>query len=151
MKIGFVGVGIMGAPMAGHLQAAGHDLFLVRNRSPLPQSLLDAGAVECGSAREVAERCEVIITMVPDTPDVEHVLFGEGGIAEGLAAGKTVIDMSSVSPIETKTFGERIEALGCDYVDAPVSGGEVGAKNAALTIMSVRGRRCSTGCGRCSS
>lgn len=134
-KIGFIGVGIMGRPMAGHLQAAGHELFLVKHRSPLPQELLDGGAVECASCKEVAERAEIIITMVPDTPDAEAVLFGPDGVAEGLSAGKTVVDMSSISPIETKQFAAKINELGCDYVDAPVSGGEVGAKNAALTIM----------------
>ncbi len=93
------------------------------------------GAIECASAREAAENAEVVIVMVPDTPDVEAVLFGPDGVAEGLSAGKTVIDMSSISPIETKAFAERIGDLGCDYLDAPVSGGEVGAKAAALTIM----------------
>lgn len=135
MKIGFVGTGIMGRPMAGHLQAGGHELFLVRHRSPLPEALIDGGARECGSIRELAESAEVIVLMVPDTPDVERVLFADDGIAAGLSPGKTVIDMSSISPIETRSFAERIEALQCNYVDAPVSGGEVGAKNAALTIM----------------
>jgi 2-hydroxy-3-oxopropionate reductase len=91
--------------------------------------------VECASAREVAEKSDVIIIMVPDTPDVEAVLFGAGGVAEGLSKGKTVIDMSSISPIETKDFAKRVNDLGCDYLDAPVSGGEVGAKAGALTIM----------------
>ena len=135
MKIGFVGTGIMGRPMAGHLQAGGHELYLVRHRSPLPEELIDGGARECGSIRELAESAEAIVLMVPDTPDVERVLFGDDGIAAGLSPGKTVIDMSSISPIETRSFAERIEALQCNYVDAPVSGGEVGAKNAALTIM----------------
>ncbi len=134
-KIGFIGVGIMGRPMAGHLQAAGHDLFLLKHRSPLPQELTAGGAVQCATGKEVAERADIVITIVPDTPDVEAVLFGPDGVAEGLSAGKTVLDMSSISPIETRQFAERIESLGCDYVDAPVSGGEVGAKNAALTIM----------------
>lgn len=135
MEIGFIGLGIMGAPLAGHLQVAGHELFLVRNRAPLPEDLLAAGAVECVTAREVAERSEIVILMLPDTPDVDRVLFGPDGVAAGLDSGKTVIDMSSIDPIETKGFGERIGSLGCDYVDAPVSGGEVGARNAELTIM----------------
>ena len=135
MKIGFVGTGIMGRPMAGHLQAGGHELYLVRHRSPLPKALIDGGARKCDSIRELAESAEAIVLMVPDTPDVERVLFADDGIAAGLSAGKTVIDMSSISPIETRSFAERIEALQCNYVDAPVSGGEVGAKNAALTIM----------------
>ncbi len=134
-KVGFIGVGIMGRPMAGHLQAAGHELFLVKHSSPLPQELVDGGAVECASCKEVAQQAEIIITMVPDTPDVDAVLFGPNGVAEGLSPGKTVVDMSSISPIETKTFAAKINELGCDYLDAPVSGGEVGAKNAALTIM----------------
>jgi 2-hydroxy-3-oxopropionate reductase len=135
MKIGFIGVGIMGAPMAGHLQSAGHELFLVRNRSPLPESLLVAGAVECTTAREVAEMAETVILMLPDTQDVDRVLFGPDGVAAGLDSGKTVVDMSSIGPIETKAFGARIASLGCDYVDAPVSGGEIGARKAELTIM----------------
>ncbi len=134
-KIGFIGVGIMGRPMAGHLQAAGHDLFLVKHRSPLPRELLDGGAHECASCREVAAAAEVVIVMVPDTPDVEAVLFAADGVAAGLGPGTTVVDMSSISPIETKAFAARINDLGCDYLDAPVSGGEVGAKAAALTIM----------------
>jgi len=134
-KIGFIGTGIMGRPMAGHLQEAGHELFLVRHRAPPPDELIAAGAVECASPREVAERAEVVIVMVPDTPDVEQVLFATAGVAEGLSAGKLVIDMSSISPIETKAFAARVAEKGCDYLDAPVSGGEVGAKAASLTIM----------------
>ncbi|MFY9512062.1 MAG: 2-hydroxy-3-oxopropionate reductase [Rubrivivax sp.] len=133
-KLGFIGLGIMGTPMAGHLRAAGHELF-VTTRSKLPQALLDAGAVACANAREVAQRADIVFTMVPDTPDVETVLFGDSGVAAGLTAGKTVVDMSSISPIETKKFAAKINALGCDYLDAPVSGGEVGAKAASLTIM----------------
>ncbi len=134
-KIGFIGLGIMGRPMAGHLQAGGHDLFVVKHRSPLPKEILEGGASECDSAKALAQQSEVVILIVPDTPDVEAVLFGEGGVAEGLSKGKTVIDMSSISPMATKNFAARIRKLGCDYVDAPVSGGEVGAKTAALTIM----------------
>lgn len=135
MKIGFIGVGIMGAPMAGHLQAAGHDLFLVRHRSPLPDALIAGGATVCATASDVARRADVIILMLPDTPDVDHALFGADGVASGLTPGKTVIDMSSIDPIETKRFGEAISGLGCHYADAPVSGGDVGARNASLTIM----------------
>ncbi|MDR3436827.1 NAD(P)-dependent oxidoreductase, partial [Telmatospirillum sp.] len=122
-KIGFIGLGIMGTPMAGHLQAAGHQLF-VNTIGPVPEVLSKGGAKVCASAKEVAASAEVIIVMVPDTPDVEKVLFSPAGVAEGLSAGKLVIDMSSISPIETKEFAKRIEALGCDYLDAPVSGGE---------------------------
>ncbi len=134
MKVGFIGLGIMGAPMAGHLLQGGHELFL-HSRSGAPDALAQGGATTCGSGREVAERADVVITMVPDTPDVEKVLFGSGGMAEGLSPGKTVVDMSSISPVATKDFAKRIEERGCFYLDAPVSGGEVGAKAASLTIM----------------
>jgi 2-hydroxy-3-oxopropionate reductase len=130
--LGFIGLGIMGAPMAGHLLAAGHTLH-VRTRSKVPATL--AGASVCASAKEVAQRADVVFTMLPDTPDVEAVLFGKDGVASGLSKGKTVVDMSSISPIDTKAFAKRIGDLGCDYLDAPVSGGEVGAKAASLTIM----------------
>jgi 2-hydroxy-3-oxopropionate reductase len=83
----------------------------------------------------VAQKADIVFLMLPDTPDVETVLFGANGVAAGLTAGKTVVDMSSISPMQTKTFAEKINALGCDYMDAPVSGGEVGAKAASLTIM----------------
>ena len=132
MNIGFIGLGIMGAPMAGHLLAAGHTLF-VRTRSKVPEAL--AAATACASPKEVAERADIIFLMLPDTPDVEAVLFGKDGVASGLSKGKTVVDMSSISPIETKAFAQKVNALGCDYLDAPVSGGEVGAKAASLTIM----------------
>ena len=133
-KIGFIGLGIMGRPMAGHLQKDGHELFL-HDIVDLPKELLDGGATQCSSGKEVAGQSEIIIIMVPDTPHVDAVLFGENGVAEGLSKGKTVVDMSSISPLETKEFAKKINDLGCDYLDAPVSGGEVGAKNAALTIM----------------
>jgi 2-hydroxy-3-oxopropionate reductase len=133
-NIGFIGLGIMGRPMALNLIKGGHALHL-HSRSGVPQELTAAGGKACASAKEVAQQSEVIITMVPDTPDVEKVLFGTGGVAEGLSKGKTVIDMSSISPMATKEFSNKINKLGCEYLDAPVSGGEVGAKNAALTIM----------------
>lgn len=133
-NIGFIGLGIMGKPMAANLMKGGHTLFL-HSRSGVPQELTAAGGKACANAKEVAQKSEIMIVMVPDTPDVEKVLFGHDGVAEGLTRGKTVIDMSSISPIETKTFAKRVNELGCEYVDAPVSGGEVGAKNAALTIM----------------
>jgi 2-hydroxy-3-oxopropionate reductase len=134
MKLGWIGLGIMGAPMAGHLRAAGHELF-VNTRSAVPQALQDAGAVACASPAEVTKKSDVIFTMVPDTPDVQKVLFGDNGIASALGKGKTVVDMSSISPIETKDFAQQVEATGADWLDAPVSGGEVGAKAASLTIM----------------
>ena len=139
MKIGFIGLGIMGAPMALHLLNAGHQLF-VNTRGKLPDSVKASATVVCANAEEVARQADVIFTMVPDTPDVEAVLFGEHGVAAGLKAvggetRKVLVDMSSISPIATKAFALRINALGADYVDAPVSGGEVGAKAASLTIM----------------
>ncbi len=133
-KIGFIGLGIMGMPMAGHLVAAGNEVFL-HSRSGVPQTLIDAGGIPCSNAAEVAGQAEVVFLMVPDTPHVDGVLFGEDGVAAGLSAGKVVVDMSSISPMATKSFAKRINELGCEYLDAPVSGGEVGAKNAALSIM----------------
>jgi 2-hydroxy-3-oxopropionate reductase len=133
-KLGFVGLGIMGAPMALNLIKAGHDVLLF-SRSGVPASLIEAGGKACASAKEVAQGADTIFLMVPDTPHVASVLFDSEGIAEGLSKGKTVVDMSSISPIETKEFASRINALGCEYLDAPVSGGEVGAKNATLSIM----------------
>jgi 2-hydroxy-3-oxopropionate reductase len=120
--------------MAGHLRAAGHEVY-VHDHKPAPQTLIAQGAIPCASGKSVAEVADVIITMVPDTPQVAAALFGADGIAEGLAPGKIVVDMSSISPVETKEFANRINALGCQYLDAPVSGGEVGAKAASLTIM----------------
>ena len=138
LKIGFIGLGIMGTPMAGHLLRAGHQLY-VHTRGKVPAEIAESSATQCVSARGVAERADIIITMLPDTPDVAAVLFGENGVAEGLSngagRGKLVIDMSSISPVETKDFARRIEALGAHYLDAPVSGGDVGAKNATLSIM----------------
>ena len=135
IKIGFIGLGIMGAPMAARLAAGGHQLF-VHTRSAVREEVKAAGLVTvCASATEVAQQAEVIFTMLPDTPDVEKVLFGAGGIAAGLAKGKTVVDMSSIAPLATKDFAARIEAMGCDWLDTPVSGGEVGAKAGTLSIM----------------
>ena len=133
-KVGFVGLGIMGMPMAENLIKGGHEVFLY-SRSRVPETLVSAGGKPCASGKEVAQCAEVIITMVPDTPHVAEALFGKNGISEGLSDGKIVIDMSSISPIETKEFAKKINALGCQYLDAPVSGGEVGAKNATLSIM----------------
>jgi 2-hydroxy-3-oxopropionate reductase len=132
MKIGFIGLGIMGAPMAQNLLQAGHEMF-VRTRRQVPEALKTATA--CTTNADVARAADVVILMLPDTPDVELVLFGEDGVASGLTKGKLVIDMSSIAPMETKRFAKKINELGCDYLDAPVSGGEVGAKAASLTIM----------------
>lgn len=134
LKIGFIGLGIMGTPMATHLLNAGHTLF-VHTHGKVPPELAESGATVCTHGKGVAERADIVFIMVPDTPDVDAVLFGEHGVAQGLSAGKTVVDCSSIDPIATKDFARRIQALGCDYLDAPVSGGEVGAKAASLTIM----------------
>ena len=132
--LGFIGLGIMGAPMATHLIAAGHTVYL-HTRGNVPEALLSAGGKPCANATEVAQKADIIFLMLPDTPDVEAVLFGANGVAAGLTPGKTVVDMSSISPVLSKEFAARINALGCEYMDAPVSGGEVGAKAASLTIM----------------
>jgi 2-hydroxy-3-oxopropionate reductase len=133
MKIGFIGLGIMGRPMALNLKGAGHEL-IVPDRSSLTDEIRSAATV-VATPKAVAAGSEVLILMVPDTPDVEAVLFGENGAADGLRRGALVIDMSSISPIETKDYAKRIKDKGCEYLDAPVSGGEVGAKQGTLTIM----------------
>jgi 2-hydroxy-3-oxopropionate reductase len=139
-KIGFIGLGIMGAPMALHLIADGHELF-VNTVGNVSDSVTATSAKVCANAQEVTGSADIIFLMVPDTPDVEAVLFGENGVAEGLKKNigkgdrKIVVDMSSISPIATKAFAKKINELGADYIDAPVSGGEVGAKAASLTIM----------------
>jgi len=133
-KIGFVGLGIMGTPMAGHLITAGHQMF-VFTRGKMPEPIAMSNSSQCMSAKAVAERADIIFIMVPDTQDVEAVLFGEMGMAAGLSPHKTVIDMSSISPISTKIFAKKINDLGCDYLDAPVSGGQLGAQNGTLSIM----------------
>jgi 2-hydroxy-3-oxopropionate reductase len=132
--LGFVGLGIMGRPMALNLLGGGHRLHL-SSRSGVPEELVRAGGVRCASGREVGERSEIVFAMVPDAPDVEKVLFGPQGVAEGLGAGKVFVDMSSTSPVATRELAARAAALGIEYVDAPVSGGDVGAREATLTIM----------------
>ena len=133
--VGFIGLGLMGHPMASNVQRAGYSLVIVDFDPPLPQDLIDGGAIIKPTNREVAEAADIIIAMVPDTPDVEIVLFADDGVAHGLKAGKTVIDMSSISPTATVDFARRINELGCDYLDAPVSGGAGRAITGELTIM----------------
>ncbi|MGN6537488.1 MAG: NAD(P)-dependent oxidoreductase, partial [Mesorhizobium sp.] len=133
--IGFIGLGIMGAPMAGHLLDAGYSVVTSDHRGAPPKDLVAKGLKAVTGSDAVAKAADIIITMVPDTPQVEEVLFGKNGVASGLSKGKLVIDMSSISPIATKEFARKINELGCDYLDAPVSGGEVGAKAGTLTIM----------------
>jgi 2-hydroxy-3-oxopropionate reductase len=134
-NLGFIGLGIMGAPMAGHLLAAGHRVTTSTHHKAAPKDLADKGLAAVATPKAVAQAADIIFLMLPDTPQVADVLFGENGVAAGLSAGKIVVDMSSISPIETKDFAARIRKAGADYLDAPVSGGEVGAKAASLTIM----------------
>ena len=134
-KLGFTGLGIMGKPMAGHLLDAGHTVH-VYDLVPGPvKELVSKGAVACSSNKEIAQKSDVIIIMVPDTPDVEAVLFGKDGVAEGVKPGSIVVDMSSISPIATKEFAKKLNAMGVKMLDAPVSGGQVGAEKATLSIM----------------
>ncbi|WP_343211688.1 2-hydroxy-3-oxopropionate reductase (plasmid) [Aliisedimentitalea scapharcae] len=135
MNIGFIGLGVMGAPMAGHLADAGHTIFTCLNRSPLPDELSGKAVEVVGSPAEVAAHCDTVIVMVPDTPDVERVITGENGVLINVHEGSLVIDMSSISPIATQELAAQVTAKGGLYIDAPVSGGEVGAKAASLTIM----------------
>ncbi|MEI6000072.1 2-hydroxy-3-oxopropionate reductase [Paraburkholderia bengalensis] len=134
LKAGFIGLGIMGRPMAANLRKHGVDLAAF-TRSGVPDELTQAGVTACSSPADVASKADVIFVMVPDTPDVERVLFGENGVANALRAGQIVVDMSSISPMATREFAARVREKGADYLDAPVSGGEVGAKAASLTIM----------------
>ena len=133
--LGFIGLGLMGKPMAGHLLAAGQSLHVYDTNQESVQELAAKGAVACNSGREVAEKSDIVFTMVPDTPDVEAVLFGENGVADGIKPGAIVVDMSSISPIATKEFASKLNAKGVKMLDAPVSGGQVGAEKAALSIM----------------
>lgn len=134
MKVGFIGLGIMGTPMAEKLIAGGHQLY-ANTLSQVPPELVEKGAIVCATPKQVAEQADVIFIMVPDTPQVEEVLFAANGCAEAQLKNKILVDMSSISPLETKEFAKRINQLGADYLDAPVSGGEVGAKQGSLTIM----------------
>ncbi|MDH5553194.1 MAG: NAD(P)-dependent oxidoreductase, partial [Nitrosomonas sp.] len=137
-KIGFIGLGIMGKPMAAHLIRGGHTLFL-QTRSGVTEDMVALGGAVCATPKDVAQQADIVITMLPDTADVEKVLFGDNGVVEGLnfhsESRKIIVDMSSISPLETQKFAAQLNDLGHDYVDAPVSGGDVGAKNATLTIM----------------
>lgn len=134
-ELGFVGLGIMGKPMASHLVRAGHTVHVCDVVEEPVKYLCSLGAKGCTCCREVAQRSEIIFIIVPDTPDVEAVLFGPDGLAEGLRPGQIVVDMSSISPIATKEFARRLASMGVEMLDAPVSGGQVGAENATLSIM----------------
>ena len=133
--LGFIGLGIMGKPMASHLVKAGHTVYALDLVEESMSYLCSLGAKGCSYCKEVAQKSEIIFIMVPDTPDVEMVLFGPNGVAEGLKPGTIVVDMSSISPIATKEFAKRLSSMGVKMLDAPVSGGQVGAENATLSIM----------------
>lgn len=135
LRIGFIGLGIMGKPMAGHLMKAGDALYVHSRTYASVEALAALGAIPCKNPMEVAERAEIVFLMLPDTPDVERVLFGPDGISKGIKPGSTVVDMSSISPVETRKFAERLRGQGVEMLDAPVSGGQIGAQNATLSIM----------------
>ena len=135
MNIGFIGLGIMGRPMAGHLMAAGHRLFSCRHVAEIAPELLTAGLQLEATPADVARQVEVIITMLPDTSDVQSVLLGDQGVYKNIKPGSIVIDMSSISPSETRHFAQQAADLGCHYLDAPVSGGQAGAEAGTLSIM----------------
>jgi 2-hydroxy-3-oxopropionate reductase len=139
-ELGFIGLGIMGKPMASHLLTAGYIVHVYDQVSETVAKLASQGGLACNYSREVAQKADIIFIMVPDTPDVEAVLFGRDGVAEGVRPGSIVVDMSSISPIATKEFARRLSAIGVKMLDAPVSGGQVGAENATLSIM-VGGQR----------
>lgn len=134
-ELGFIGLGIMGKPMAGHLVDAGNNVYVYDLSSDSIEELGKQGAHPCSNCKEVAEKSDIIFVMVPDTPDVEEVLFGSNSVAEGLKPGSIVVDMSSVSPIATKEFAKKLAEKDVKMLDAPVSGGQVGAENATLSIM----------------
>ena len=134
-EIGFIGLGIMGKPMVGHLLKAGHKVYVYDIMPKSVAEMQQQGAVACTSAKEVAAKVGIVFIMVPDTPDVEAAIFGKNGVAEGIQAGSIVVDMSSISPIATKEFAKKLKAIGVEMLDAPVSGGQVGAQNASLSIM----------------
>ena len=134
-ELGFIGLGIMGKPMAGHLLKAGHKLYVYDIVPASVSELQKQGAIACASSKEVAEKVDTVFLIVPDTPDVDAAIFGKNGIAEGIKAGSIVVDMSSISPIATKEFAKKLKAMGVEMLDAPVSGGQVGAQNASLSIM----------------
>lgn len=135
MRVGFIGLGIMGRPMAGHLLAAGHELTVWNRSQPGIDALVEQGATAGASPADVASRSEVVFTMVGDSPDVEAVALGPDGIASGAKPGLIHIDNTTMSPAVTRSIAERYAESGIELLDAPVSGGEAGAINAALSIM----------------
>ena len=134
-RIGFIGLGLMGRPMTQHLLAAGYQLTVFNRSRPAIDALVSAGAIAANSPREVAEQSDIVITMLPDGPDVESVVVGPDGLREGVREGMLFIDMSTISPLTTKRIAGILEPHGVRALDAPVSGGEEGAKSATLSIM----------------
>lgn len=134
-KVGFVGLGIMGRPMALNLKNAGSELFVNARRAESMEPLTLAGAIACTTPAEVARQTDVIFTIVSDTPDVEQVILGTDGVIEGVRPGSVVVDMSTISPSATRAMAERLRAQGVEMLDAPVSGGDVGAIKGTLSIM----------------
>ena len=134
-KVGFIGLGIMGKPMAGHLIDAGYELVVHNRNRDAVDELVGRGAAEAHSGKEVAEQSDIVITMLPDSPDVESVALGEGGIIEGAHEGLIFVDMSTIAPSVTTQVGEVLAGKGVQSLDAPVSGGDIGAQNATLSIM----------------
>ena len=134
-KLGFIGLGVMGKPMASHLIAAGYTVHVCDLVSEPVKELCSIGAAACSCCKDVAQETDIIFIMVPDTPDVEVVLFGKDGVADGIRPGSIVVDMSSISPIATKEFAKKLGDLGVKMLDAPVSGGQVGAEKGTLSIM----------------
>jgi 2-hydroxy-3-oxopropionate reductase len=134
-EIGFIGLGIMGKPMAEHLLKAGNTLYVYDVVAKSVDDLKQQGAIPCASSKEVAGKVKIVFIIVPDTPDVDAVIFGKNGVAEGIKPGSIVVDMSSISPIATKEIARKLKAMGVEMLDAPVSGGQVGAQNASLSIM----------------
>ena len=134
-KIGFIGLGIMGKPMAGHLIDAGYELVVHNRNRDAVDELVGKGAAEAHSGKEVAEQSDIVITMLPDSPDVESVALGEGGIIEGAHEGLVFVDMSTIAPSVTTQVGEVLAEKSVQSLDAPVSGGDIGAQNATLSIM----------------
>ncbi len=135
VRVGFIGLGVMGAPMARHLLGAGYPLTVHSRSAPPVDALVEEGAARASTPSEVAGASDVVVTMVPDTPDVELVLFGEGGVAEGATSGSLVVDMSTIDPLATREFAGRLGERGVAMLDAPVSGGQVGAEAGTLSIM----------------
>jgi 2-hydroxy-3-oxopropionate reductase len=135
MKLGFIGLGIMGRPMALNLRRAGHTLWVHGRRPVTMEVLVEAGAQACRSVADVAVNAEIIFIMVSDTPDVENIVLGETGLVHRLRPGQVIVDMSTISPASTRRLAQELETRGAEMLDAPVSGGEIGAINASLSIM----------------